>query len=154
MKVGAVCQQEDGANYITTCYWKRSNHATTYRADESMNIRASWSVNHTWEQWKDLHAYIEYICLNQNLDLPSLPKSHLVMTTLLIDDRMNALNRYWQKSVFLCSYVQKLMQYNQIICSYEVSKFFGISTHIRKEKCISISKSLRNRCCFMYASAK
>lgn len=94
MKVGAVSQQDDGVNYITTCYWKRNNTATTFTTDELMNIRTSWSVSHTWEQWKDLHAYIEYIFLSKGFDLPSLPKSHLIMTTLLIEDRMNALNRY------------------------------------------------------------
>lgn len=125
MKVGAVSQQEDGVNYITTCYWKH----------ELMHIRTTWSVSHTWEQWKDIHAYIEYISTNKNYDLPSLPKSHLVMTTLLIDDRMNALNRYFRQLGFSSRYVQELMKYDKIISSYEVSKFFGIATHIRKEKC-------------------
>lgn len=154
MKVGAVSQQEDGTNYITTCYWKRSNSVTTFITDELMNIRTSWSVSHTWEQWKDIHAYIEFISVNKNIDLPSLPKSHLVMTTLLIDDRMNALNRYLKQYRLSLRYVQGLMQYDQIISSYEVSKFFGIATHIRKEKCIALFEVVRNRRCFMYAAAK
>ena len=142
MKVGAVSQQEDGVNYITTCYWKRSNSTpSTTIIDELMNIRTTWSVSHTWEQWKDIHAYIEYISTNKNYDLPSLPKSHLVMTTLLIDDRMNALNRYFRHLGFSYRYVQELMKYDKIISSYEVSKFFGIATHIRKEKCIASSES-------------
>ena len=56
-------------------------------------MRINWDVSHTWEQWKDIHSYIEYLFVDELSELPPFPKGHLVMTTLLTEDRMNGLNR-------------------------------------------------------------
>ena len=51
-------------------------------------------MSHTWEEWKDLYLYLDYVMHDTIRELPAFPKSHILMTTLLIDDRLNGLNRH------------------------------------------------------------
>ena len=56
-------------------------------------MKVSWEVSYTWERWKDLNRVLEYHAEHSFEELPAFPKDHLVMTTLLIDDRLNGLTR-------------------------------------------------------------
>ena len=61
--------------------------------DEALDVKVSWEVSYTWERWKDLNRVLEYHASHSLEELPVFPKDHLVMTTLLIDDRLNGLTR-------------------------------------------------------------
>ena len=51
-------------------------------------MHVNWEVSHTWEEWRDLHMY------DTLAEMPSFPQGHLLMTTLLVDDRLRGLNRW------------------------------------------------------------
>ena len=56
-------------------------------------MHVSWEVAHTWEEWRDLYLYVEYRFPEQLKSLPPFPTAHLLMTTLLMDERVLGMNR-------------------------------------------------------------
>ena len=56
-------------------------------------MHASWEVVHTWAEWKDFFLYLQYQFLEKMDSLPAFPKAHLLLTSLLIDERIRGFNR-------------------------------------------------------------
>lgn len=65
-----------------------------FHFDEKMNTHVSWEVSHTWEEWRDLHTYMDDRMHEMLVEMPAFPQGHLLMTTLLVDDRLRGLNRW------------------------------------------------------------
>ena len=100
-----------------------------------MDVKISWEVSYTWDRWKDLNRVLEYRTKHSLEELPEFPKDHFVMTTLLIDDRLNGLTRLESVSHMISRYIQGLMTSNRMMEMYEVRQFFQIASHIRKKQC-------------------
>lgn len=66
----------------------------TVHSDEKMSMHVNWEVSHTWEEWRDLHMYLDDRMHDTLAEMPSFPQGHLLMTTLLVDDRLRGLNRW------------------------------------------------------------
>lgn len=67
---------------------------TAFHFDEKRNMHVSWETSHTWEEWRDLHTYLDDRMHETLAEMPSFPQGHLLMTTLLVDDRLRGLNRW------------------------------------------------------------
>lgn len=101
-------------------------------------MHVSWEVVHTWEEWKDFFLYLQYQFLEKMDSLPPFPKAHLLLTSLLIDERIRGFNRNEQRRPVTSRFVQGLIKDPEIMKASEVNKFFRITTHIRKEKCATL----------------
>lgn len=83
----------------------------------SMKAHVSWEVSHTWEEWKDFYQFLQYQFYYKLDQLPSFPKSHVLLTTLLTEDRILCLNRF---IVFVCIDSQIHSGITQRLSNYEL----------------------------------
>lgn len=61
--------------------------------DSLLKANIVWEVTHTWEEWRELYLFLQNRYSDVVYELPPFPKTHLVLTNLLKEDRILGLDR-------------------------------------------------------------